>query len=74
MAYHFNIDQDIVKIYYDKDVELFSKDLIDVTLKTCRSIRKSKKHVLVLEIAVLDTKNSLLFVTLSNPHHVLGTS
>ena len=68
-----SIDQDIVQIYNDEDIKLFSKDFIDIALKTGRSIGESKKHDLVLEIVVPGTKSSLPFVTFSNPHLMVST-
>ena len=33
------IDEDIIQIHYNKNIKLFSQDLIDITLKACRCIR-----------------------------------
>ena len=63
-----------IQIHYDKDVELFSKDLINVTLKIGQSIRELKKHNLIFKMAVSSTKSSFLSVTLSNSNLVVSTS
>ena len=35
LARVFGIDEDIIQIHYDKDIELFCQDLIDITLEAC---------------------------------------
>ncbi len=60
----FSIDQDIVQVHYNKDIKLFSKDLVDVALKTGKYVKKAKEYYLVLEVAVSDTKGRLLLVTI----------
>ena len=69
-----NIDEDVIKIYYDKDVKLFGKNFIDITLKTSQSIRESKRNDLVLKMAVPGIKDSFLLVILLNFHLLVGTS
>lgn len=56
LAKVFDIDQNIVQIYNDKDIKLLYKNLIDIVLKVSKSIRKSKKYDLVLKIVVLSPK------------------
>lgn len=58
----------------DKNVELFCEDLIDIALKTSQSIRKLKKHDLILKIAISNIKNSFLFITFPNTHLMVGIS
>ena len=65
--------QDIVQIHYDKDVKLFSKDFINVALKTGRGNGEFQKHDLILKVAVPNTKNCLSFIAFSNSHLVVGT-
>ena len=62
LAKVFDIDQDIVQIYNNKDIKLLSKDFIDIALKGGRSIKKSEKHDLILKMAVLDLKSCLPFI------------
>ncbi len=33
-----DVDQDIVKIYNDKDIQLFRQNFVDIALKTGRNI------------------------------------
>ena len=73
LACFLNVDQDIVQIYHNKDVELFSEDFIDIAPKTGRSIGEPKKHNLILEVAVSNMKCSLSFVVFLNSHPEVGT-
>ena len=66
------VDQYIVQVYYNKDIQLFSQNLIDVSLEYSRSIRKAKKHNLVFEVAVLGLKSGLPLITLTNLHLMIG--
>lgn len=43
LASVFSIDQDIIQIYNNKDVKLFSKIFIYIALKTGQSIGQSEK-------------------------------
>lgn len=49
-----------------EDIELLAEDLSDVALKTSRSVGKTERHDLVLEVTV--PKRSLIFITFSSPH------
>ena len=64
LACFFNVHQDGVQIHNDKDIEVFGKDFIDIALKTGQNVGKSKRHDLVLEMAVSGTKSSFPFVNL----------
>ena len=64
LAWVLGIDENIIQINNDKNIELFGQHLIDITLKTSQCVRKSKKHYLVFEMAVLSLKGCLLFITL----------
>lgn len=45
---------------------------MDITLKIDQIVEKYKRYDLVLKMAILGTKNSLSFVTLSNSHPVVS--
>ena len=68
LAYFFSVDQDVIQIYYDKDVKFFNEDFIDIVLKTSQSVGEPKKHNLIFEVAVPSIKSSLLFVVFSNSY------
>ena len=53
----FNINHNIVQIYNNKNIKLFSKNFIDVTLKSEQNIEKSKNYDLIFKMAILDPKN-----------------
>lgn len=53
-------------------MKFFSKDFIDVILKTGLYIRKIKKHDRVLKVAIFDTKNCLLFIIFLDSYLMTG--
>ncbi len=70
----FGIDQDVIQIHYNEDIKLFSKDLVDVALKTSGCVKKTEGHYLVLEVAVSGAEDYLSLVTFSDSHPMIGTS
>lgn len=63
----FNIDEDVIYIYNDKNDKFFSKDLINIALKTDQSIKKSKNHDLIFEISIITSlKRGFLFIKFLN--------
>ena len=68
----FGVDEDIIEIYYYKNVKLFCKDLIDIVLKRGYCISQSKKHYLILEIAIAGPKSRFLFITFSDLHPIIS--
>ena len=43
-SFILSIDKDIIKIYNDKYIELFRKNLIDIALEYYQSVAQSKRH------------------------------
>ena len=74
LAEILNIDQDVIQIYYNKDIKLFNRDFINVVLKTIRCIGKIKEDYQVLKLAISDIKNCLLFITFSDFYPIIDTS
>ncbi len=74
LAEVFSIDLDIIEIYHNQDIKLFSEDLVNITLKPSRCIKKTKRYDLVLEVTVFDMKNCFLFITFSNSYLMIDTS
>ena len=68
LAKVFGIDQDIISICYNKDIKLLSKNLVDVALKIGGCVEKTKRHYLVLEVAISNVEGRLPFVTFSNSY------
>lgn len=64
-------DQNVIQIYYNKDIKLFNKNPIDIALKTVKYIKKFEEHHLVLKVIIFNTKNHLSFVTFLNPYPVI---
>ncbi len=74
LSWILSIDQDIVQVHYNKDIELFSKNLVDIALTIGGCIEKAERHYLVLKVAVSGAKGRLPFVTFLNLHSMIGTS
>ena len=66
------IDKDIIKIHNNKDIKLFYKDLVNIALEGCQSIGQSKKHYLILKMAVSSSESSFLLIFFANSHPVIG--
>ena len=67
------VDEDIILIHNDENIKFFRKDLIDVAQECCRSIGQSERHYLILEVAVCGPESSLLLISFTNSHPVIGT-
>lgn len=63
-----DIYQNIVQIYNNKNVQLFSKNLVVLSLKASWCVKKSEKYFLVLKIAISGLKNTFLFIIFSISH------
>lgn len=61
MIRFINIDQIIIKIYNNKNILFFCKNLVNITLKTGQNIRQTKWHNLIFEINMLSMKQYFLF-------------
>ena len=70
----FDIDEDVIKIYYYKDIKLFRQKLVDIVLKYSWYIGQSKKYHMVLKIAIASLENCLLFIFFSNLHLIVNIS
>ena len=68
----FSIDHYDIQVYNNKNIQLFSQNLVNVSLKGSRSIRKAKKHDLVFEVAILGLESSFSVITFTNPHLMIG--
>ena len=69
----FGVNGDIIQIHNDKDIEFFRKDFIDVALKYYWSIGQSKKHYLILKVAVSGPESSLPLISFANSYPMVGT-
>ena len=71
-AFVFSVDEDIIEVHYTKNFELFCQNLIDVTLKRGRYINQSKRHHLVLKMAIAGLENYFLFFAFLDPYLIVG--
>lgn len=68
-----SVDEDIVRIYNDENVELFGKDLVNISLEACWYICQPKWHHLVLVVVISSLKRRFLFVPLTDFHLMICT-
>ena len=71
-AFVLGVDKDVIKIHYYKNIEFLCQNLIDITLEHGRCISQSKKHDLILEMAIVGPEGHLPFVAFSDPHSMVG--
>ena len=62
-SFVFSIDENIIKVYYYKKIELFYQNFVDIVLEHSWYIDQSKKHHLILKIAVTDLEGYFLFIS-----------
>ena len=74
LAWILDVDQDVIQIHHNKDIKLFSKDLVDIALKASGCVGKTKGYYLILKVAVFGAKDYLLLVTFSDFHLMVGIS
>ena len=48
-----NVDEDIVQLYNNKNVELFGKNLVNISLKVWQYVCQSEKHYLIFKVVIL---------------------
>lgn len=61
----------MIEVYNDKNVKFFYYDSIDLVLKAGKSVEKTKKYNLILEIAIAYLENCFLVVIFSNSHLII---
>ena len=71
-TFTFCIDEDVIGIYYHKNVEFLYQNLIDVALKRSQYVSQSKRYHLVLKKAIADHKDHILFIAFSDPHLIVS--
>ncbi len=71
-ALTLSIDDNVIKIHYHKNVKLLGQDLVDIALKCGQCVGQSKKHHLVLEMAIAGPKSHFLFIAFPDPHLMIG--
>ena len=68
----FDVDENIIQIYNDKNIKFFHKNLINIALKYCRSISQSKRHYLILEVTIFGLESSFPHIFFANSHLVIS--
>ena len=68
----FNVDEDIIQIYNDKNFKNFCKNFIDIALEGDASIGQSKWHYLIFKIIVSGPESCFPLISFLNSHLVLG--
>ena len=68
----FDIDQDIILIYNDKNIQFFNQYLINISLKNSWGMKSIKKYDLIFKMTISDFKCYLLFITFLNPYPIIG--
>ncbi len=67
-----SIDENVIKVHYHENVELFCQDYVDVTLKHGRCIGQSKRHNLIFEMTITGPEGRLSFIAFPDPHLMVG--
>ena len=67
------IDEDVVQIYDNKDIKLFSKNLVDVSLEAGWRVGEIERHHLILEVTVLGSECDFLLVFFADSHSMVDT-
>lgn len=70
----FGIDEDIIKVYYHKNIMFLRHNLVDVAWELSLYVNEFKKHYLVLKIIVAGLKKCCLFITFFDLYLMLGIS
>ncbi len=71
-AFTFSIDEDVIEIHYHEKVKLLCQDLIDIALKCDWCVGQSKRHDLVLKVAIAGPEGRLPFVTFPNLYLIVS--
>ncbi len=71
-ALTFSIDEDVIEIHYHENVELLGQEFVDITLKCDRCVGQSKRHDLILEIAIAGPEGRFSFIAFPDPYSIIG--
>jgi len=66
------VDKYIIQIDYDTDIQKIKEDVIHESLKSYRSISKTKEYYRPLKWFIMYLKSSFLFITASNTNQVVS--
>ncbi len=71
-AFAYDVNKNVIKVHYHENVKILCQDLVDVALKHGRCIGQSKKHDLVLKVAITSLKGHLLFIIFFDSHMIVS--
>ena len=69
----FDIDENVIQIYNDKNIKLFCKDLNNIALEGCQSISQLKEHYLILKITISTLESCFPLIFFANSYLIIGT-
>ena len=67
----FALNQNVIEVHNDKNIKFFCKNFIDVALEAAGGVKKTKRHDLVLKMAVPRSDGCFLLVTLPNSYSII---
>ena len=67
-------NKDVIQIHNDKDFKLLRKDLVNISLEACQYIYWTKKHHLVLEVAISSPERDFLLLSFADSYLMVSTS
>lgn len=71
LALILDVNQDFIQVY-DKKIEFFGKNILDLTLESGWRVRKPKRHYLVLEMLIGSFESCFSFLIPFNSHPMIG--
>ncbi len=73
-AFALGVDEDVIEVYYHKNVKLLCQDLVDIALKHSRRIGQSKRHDLIFEVTIAGPEGRFSFIAFLDSHLMVGIS
>ncbi len=72
LTFAFGIDEDVIEVHYYENFGFLYQDLVDVTLECSQCISQSKRHDLLLKVAIAVTEGRFPFIIFPDPHLIVG--
>ncbi len=73
-AFVLGIDEDVIKVYYDKNVELLYQNLVDIVLECGRYVGQFKRHDLIFKVTIVGSEDHLPFIAFPDLHLMVDIS
>ena len=68
----FGIDENVIEVYYHKNIEYFCQNLVDIALERDQYVSQSKRYHLIFKIVIADLKNRLPFIFFLDLYLIVG--